>query len=86
MLSSLSNFSIEEVVRATDGKGQMFIEIDPRLPPSVREDLVRRAARHDCFKGFVLNAAYLSSRVTEMEWKFDFEIPPHLKLGNLLPY
>mmetsp|Transcript_19430 Transcript_19430/g.33055 ORF Transcript_19430/g.33055 Transcript_19430/m.33055 type:complete len:182 (-) Transcript_19430:629-1174(-) len=77
-LSSLSNFSIEEVVEATQGKGTMMLEVDCRLPASVREDLVRRAAAHSCFKGVVLNAQFFSDRVTEMEWKFDFEVPPHL--------
>jgi hypothetical protein len=34
----------------------------------------------------VINAQYLSERVTENEWKNDFEIPPHLKAGTLIKY
>jgi isopentenyl diphosphate isomerase/L-lactate dehydrogenase-like FMN-dependent dehydrogenase len=57
-LSSLSTFSIEQVVEATKGQGYMFIEIDPRLPAFVRQDLIKRAAKFGCFKGAVLNASY----------------------------
>jgi hypothetical protein len=34
----------------------------------------------------VINAQYLSERVTENEWKNDFVIPPHLKAGTLIKY
>ena len=85
-LSSLSNFSIEQVAEATGGRGFMFIEVDPRLPKEVRVDLVKRAGALKCFKGVIVNGGYQSSRVSEMEWKYDFEIPPHLELGNLKKY
>ena len=34
----------------------------------------------------MINAQYLSERVTENEWKNDFEIPPHLVAGSLIKY
>jgi isopentenyl diphosphate isomerase/L-lactate dehydrogenase-like FMN-dependent dehydrogenase len=39
-LSSSSTFSIEEVVKATDGKGKMLLEIDIRLKKEIRDDLI----------------------------------------------
>ena len=64
----------------------MLLEIDTRLPPMVINDLVVRAAKHLCFVGIVFNVRYDSDRVTEMEWKQDFVIPPHLKAGTLIKY
>jgi L-lactate dehydrogenase (cytochrome) len=86
VLSSASTCSIEEVVEATKGKGSKFFELDTRLPGAVIQDLVRRVCVHPCFKGIVINAQYLSERVSENEWKNDFEIPPHLKAGTLIKY
>ena len=86
VLSSASTCSIEEVVEATSGKGSKYFELDIRLPHAVIQDLVRRVSAHPCFKGFVINALYLSERVTENEWKNDFEIPPHLVSGSLIKY
>ena len=86
VLSTASTCSIEEVVEHTNGKGTKFFELDTRLPSAVIEDLVRRVSAQPCFKGFVINAQYLSERVTENEWKNDFEIPPHLKAGSLMKY
>lgn len=86
VLSSASTCSIEEVVEATKGKGTKYFELDTRLPNAVIQDLVRRVSAHACFKGLVINAQYLSERVTENEWKNDFEIPPHLKAGTLIKY
>ena len=34
----------------------------------------------------MLNAAYQTNRVTENEWKNDFELPKHLHSANLLKY
>jgi len=64
----------------------MMLEIDCRLPNPIISDLVERASKHDCFKGIVVNAQFVSSRVTENEWKNDFVIPPFLKAGNLVDY
>lgn len=86
VLSCSSTYSIEEVVTATGGKGKMMLEIDTRLPPMVVNDLVVRASKHLCFVGIVFNVRYMSDRVTEMEWKQDFVIPPHLKAGTLVKY
>lgn len=86
VLSCASTYSIEEVVTATGGKGKMMLEIDTRLPPMVMNDLVARASKHLCFVGIVFNAKYMSDRVTEMEWKQDFVVPPHLKAGTLVKY
>jgi len=86
VLSSSSTFSIEDVVAATGGKGDKLFEVDTRLPMAVIQDLARRVAAHPCFKGLVINAQYLSGRVTENEWKNDFIIPPHLHAGSLQKY
>ena len=86
VLSSESTFSIEEVVKATKGQGPKLLEIDVRLPDAVIADLVGRASKHDCFKGFIVNAQFISNRITENEWKNDFIIPPYLNAGNLKPY
>ena len=56
VLSSESTFSIEEVVKATKGKGPKLFEIDVRLPDVIIQDLVKRVAAHDCFVGIVVNA------------------------------
>jgi hypothetical protein len=48
--------------------------------------LVSRVSKHDCFIAIVINAQYISNRVTENEWKNDFIIPPHLKAGTLIQY
>ena len=63
-----------------------MFELDSRLPAAVRQDLVDRVAAHPCFKGIVIDAQYLSARVTENEWKNDFIIPPHLVAGSLIKY
>ena len=55
ILSCESTFSIEEVVKATKGKGPKMLEIDARLPDPVIFDLVKRASQHECFKGVVIN-------------------------------
>lgn len=34
----------------------------------------------------MINAAYQSLRITENEWKNDWQIPPHLKCGSLVAY
>lgn len=86
VLSASSTYSIEEVVEATKGQGSMLLELDVRLPKMVVLDLVARASKHKCFKGVVLNAQFLSSRVSENEWKNDFVVTPHLKAGSLLKY
>ena len=86
VLSCSSTYSIEDVVSATGGKGKMMLEIDTRLPSTVINDLVVRAAKHHCFVGIVFNVRYMSDRVTEMEWKQDFVVPPHLKAGTLVKY
>jgi (S)-2-hydroxy-acid oxidase len=86
VLSSASTCTIEEVVEATNGKGTKWLEVDTRLPPAVIQDLVRRVSGFPCFKGIVINAQYQSDRVTENEWKNDFEIPPHLVAGTLQKY
>jgi len=86
VLSCQSTCSIEDVVEATGGKGTKYFELDTRLPQPVMLDLARRVSAHPCFKGIVINAQYLSERVTENEWKNDFEIPPHLKSGSLIKY
>ena len=86
VLSAASTYSIEQVVEATKGNGNMLLELDVRLPKLVVLDLVLRASQHKCFKGVVLNCQYLTSRVSENEWKNDFVIPPHLKAGSLLKY
>ena len=86
MLSSHSSKSIEEIVKATKGKGSMLFELDVRLPEAVRMDLVQRVAQHQCFKGVVINAQYVSGRVTENEWKNDFALLPHLEAGTLKKY
>merc|ERR1711908_248046 len=49
-------------------------------------DLVKRVAAHDCFVGIVINAQFISNRITENEWKNDFIIPPFLKAGSLKQY
>lgn len=86
VLSSASTCSIEDVVKATEGKGTKYFELDTRLPGAVIQDLVKRVSAQPCFRGIVINAQYLSGRVTENEWKNDFEIPPHLKAGTLIKY
>ena len=86
VLSAASTCSIEEVVQATNGKGNKLFEIDARLPMPVIQDLAKRVAAHPCFKGLVVNAQYLSGRVTENEWKNDFALPPHLTAGSLIKY
>jgi isopentenyl diphosphate isomerase/L-lactate dehydrogenase-like FMN-dependent dehydrogenase len=86
VLASASTCSIEDVVAATEGKGTKFLELDTRLPGPVIQDLVRRVSAHPCFKGIVINAQYLSERVTENEWKNDFALPPHLVAGSLIKY
>jgi isopentenyl diphosphate isomerase/L-lactate dehydrogenase-like FMN-dependent dehydrogenase len=86
VLSSESTFSIEEVVTATKGKGPMMFEIDVRLPDAIINDLIKRVAAHDCFIGIVINAQFISNRITENEWKNDFIIPPFLKAGSLKKY
>jgi isopentenyl diphosphate isomerase/L-lactate dehydrogenase-like FMN-dependent dehydrogenase len=86
VLSSESTASIEDVVAATKGQGLKYFELDARLPEAVRKDLIDRVAAHPCFKGIIINAQYLSARVTENEWKNDFIIPPHLVAGNLIKY
>lgn len=48
--------------------------------------MVKRIAKHPQFKGIVMNAAYQSERVTENEWKNDFELPKHLECGSLTTY
>lgn len=63
-----------------------YFELDARLPEAVRKDLVDRVAAHPCFKGIIINAQYLTGRVTENEWKNDFILPPHLVAGNLIKY
>ena len=83
ILSCESTFSIEEVVKHTNGQGPKMLEIDCRLPDPVIFDLVKRASQHECFKGIVLNAQYISNRITENEWKNDFVIPPYLRAGTL---
>lgn len=86
VLSCESTFSIEDVVKATKGKGPKMLEIDVRLPDAVIHDLVKRVAAHDCFIGIVVNAQFISNRITENEWKNDFVIPPFLKAGSLMEY
>jgi isopentenyl diphosphate isomerase/L-lactate dehydrogenase-like FMN-dependent dehydrogenase len=86
VLSCQSTASIEDVVKATKGQGNKYFELDARLPEPVRLDLIDRVAAHPCFKGIIINAQYLSGRVTENEWKNDFIIPPHLVAGNLIKY
>lgn len=86
VLSSHSNKSIEEIVKATNGKGSMMFELDVRLPEAVRVDLIQRVAQHQCFKGIVINGQYISGRVTENEWKNDFALLPHLECGTLKKY
>lgn len=78
VLSSESTFSIEDVVKATKGRGPKLLEVDVRLPKPVIFDLVKRASQHDCFIGVVVNAQFISNRITENEWKNDFIIPPYL--------
>lgn len=85
-MSCESTFSIEEVVKATNGKGPKLFEIDARLPEPVILDLVKRVSEHSCFIGIVVNAQFISNRVTENEWKNDFIIPPFLKAGTLMKY
>lgn len=63
-----------------------MLEIDLRLPDPVIFDLVKRASQHDCFVGIVVNAQFISNRITENEWKNDFIIPPYLNAGNLKKY
>lgn len=86
VLSAASTHSIEDVVKATRGKGRMMLEIDMRLPKMIVSDLIVRISKHDCFIGVVLNAHYHSDRVTENEWKNDFLIPAHLSAGTLVKY
>jgi lactate oxidase len=86
VLSSESTASIEDVVKATKGHGLKYFELDARLPEAVRKDLIDRVAAHPCFKGIIINAQYLTGRVTENEWKNDFALPPHLVAGNLIKY
>lgn len=86
MLSSESTFSIEDVVKATKGKGPKLLEVDVRLPKPVIFDLVKRASQYDCFIGVVVNAQFISNRITENEWKNDFIIPPYLQAGTLFKY
>lgn len=64
----------------------MLLHIDSRLPKVVVQDLVQRAAKFQCFKAIVYDAAYKSDRVTENEWKNDFKLPPHMKIGSLEKY
>lgn len=64
----------------------MMLEIDMRLPKMVVADLVARISNHECFIGVVLDAQYHSDRVTENEWKNDFQIPAHLSAGTLIKY
>jgi len=73
-------------VQASNEHGSKFFELDARLPEPIRHDLIDRVAAHACFKGIIINAQYLSGRVTENEWKNDFIIPPHLVAGNLIKY
>ena len=86
VLSCASTYSIEDVVSATGGKGKMMLEIDTRLPAMIINDLVVRIAKHNCFVGVVFNTRFISDRVTAVEWKHDFVVPPHLKAGTLLKY
>lgn len=44
VLSSESTFSLEDIVKATKGKGKMMLEIDVRLPDPVIYDLIKRAS------------------------------------------
>ena len=83
-LSSLSNCSLEQV--AAESKGPLMFELDLRLPQKVRDDLLQRVLAHSQYKAVILNAFYRSNNVTENEWKHDFELPPHLKLGSLEKY
>jgi isopentenyl diphosphate isomerase/L-lactate dehydrogenase-like FMN-dependent dehydrogenase len=83
-LSCFSNSSIEEVAEAS--KAQMLFELDLRLPSQVIDDLLKRISWFPQFIGVVINAQYSSDRLTENEWKNDFELAPHLRLGNLEQY
>lgn len=83
-LSSLSTCSIEEVAAVSEGP--MLFELDLRLPKSIRDDLIRRVNAHEQFKGIVINAQYSSDRISEEEWKHDFQLPPYLKIGSLESY
>lgn len=56
VLSSQSTSSIEDVVKATNGQGNKYFELDARLPAAVRQDLVDRVAKHPCFKGIIINS------------------------------
>ena len=66
------------MVAHTKGKGLKIFELDARLPQEVKQDLISRVSKHDCFIAIVINAQYISNRITENEWKNDFIIPPHL--------
>lgn len=70
-LSSLSTASLEEVA-AHSPNAKILFELDMRLPRAVRDDLIRRILKHPQFVGIVINAQYVSSRITENEWKNDF--------------
>lgn len=63
-----------------------MLEVDARLPEPVILDLVKRASKHSSFVGIVINAQFISNRVSENEWKNDFIIPPYLKSANLRQY
>lgn len=81
-----SSYSLEEVDKVTNGLGPKLFEIDIRLRHEIRNDLVKRVCQSKSFIGVVINAQYLSGRVTENEWKNDFKIPPHLESGCLVQY
>lgn len=56
IMNSQSTKSIEEIVKATENKGNKFFEIDLRYPQEVRKDLLLRCANFSCIKGIVINA------------------------------
>ena len=85
VLSSQSSYCLEEVAEAAPN-GKLLFEMDLRLNLLVQQDLIKRLSKYSQFKGIVMNASYQSCRVTENEWKNDFQLPKHLNAGNLLRY
>ena len=57
--------------------------LDMRLPVAVRDDLVRRVNALPQFAHLVLDSGAQSLRVTENEWKNDFEVAAYLEMGSL---
>lgn len=85
-LSASSTKSIEEVAEAVGTQGKLMFETDLRLPNEVRYDLIKRISKFQCFKAIVINSQYQTLRITENEWKNDFEVPRYLKAGTLIKY